>query len=214
MRSTHETVAGIVAQRVIAIVRLTEGRRLVAVAEALTRGGLAVIEFAMTTPGALDAIREARARFGDGLQLGAGTVLDAAMARAAVEAGADFIVTPVLKREIITACRRYGVACLAGAFTPTEILRATEWGADLVKVFPASTLGPGYIRDLLAPLPHLRLVPTGGVTRDTIAAFLAAGAVAAAVGSQLVDRSAVAEDRLEVLTERARQFLAAAGGEG
>lgn len=210
MQAQHEVLSVIEQQRVIAIVRLAEGGQLVPVAEALRRGGLKVIEFTMTTPGALDAIREAAASLGDDLCLGAGTVLDAATVRAAVEAGARFIVSPVLKQEIITACRRYGVLCTPGALTPTEILQATEWGADLVKVFPATPLGPAYIRDILAPLPQLRLVPTGGVSLDNLAAFLDAGATAVAIGSQLVDKSAVAEGRLEVLTERAHQFLSAA----
>jgi 2-dehydro-3-deoxyphosphogluconate aldolase/(4S)-4-hydroxy-2-oxoglutarate aldolase len=162
----------------------------------------------MTTPGALDAIRDLTGAFGARVVLGAGTVLDAETARAAIAAGARFIVSPTLSEPVIETCRRHGVASIPGAYTPTEILAAWEMGADLVKVFPARSLGPQYIRDVLAPLPQVRLVPTGGVDLDNAAAFIAAGAAAVAIGGSLVDRASVAGGDLEVVRDRAAALVA------
>jgi 2-dehydro-3-deoxyphosphogluconate aldolase/(4S)-4-hydroxy-2-oxoglutarate aldolase len=132
------------------------------------------------------------------------------MVHAAAEAGAQFIVSPILKSEIIAACQQLELVCIPGAFTPTEIFAAMELGADLVKVFPARSLGATYIRDLVAPLPQLRLVPTGGVDLDNLNEFLSAGAVAVAIGSQLVDKNLIAEGQFDKIVERARKFAQAA----
>ncbi len=203
------TLGRIVDTGVVAVVRLQSSERLLQVAEAIAAGGVSTIEFTMTTPGAIATLERASAAMGDRVVLGAGTVLDGATARAAILAGARFIVAPTLSRETIETCHRYDVAVIPGAYTPTEILTAWEWGADLVKVFPATGLGPRYFRDVLAPLPQVRLVPTGGVDVDTAGAFIAAGAAAVGTGSSLVDPRAVAAEDFDALTERARSFRAA-----
>lgn len=194
---------------VVAVVRLPSSDRLLEVAQAIATGGVVAIEFTMTTPGAIDTLARASAKMDEGVVLGAGTVLDGATARAAILAGARFVVSPTLSRETIETCHRYDVVVIAGAYTPTEILTAWEWGADLVKVFPATALGPRYFKDVLAPLPQVRLVPTGGVDLETAGAFIEAGAAAIAVGSNLVDPRAVAAGDFDALTEKARAFRAA-----
>jgi 2-dehydro-3-deoxyphosphogluconate aldolase/(4S)-4-hydroxy-2-oxoglutarate aldolase len=194
---------------VVAIVRLDSGEGLDRVAEALIEGGVTALEFTLTTPGALPAMAAAAARYGDRLLLGAGTVLDAETARTAILAGAEFIVAPTTDLPTISLCRRYAKVCLPGAFTPTEMLRAYEAGADLIKLFPATTVGPRYIRDVLAPLPMLRIVPTGGIGPDNAGDYIKAGAVAVAMGSSLVDNKTVRDGRYEVIAERARQAIAA-----
>jgi 2-dehydro-3-deoxyphosphogluconate aldolase/(4S)-4-hydroxy-2-oxoglutarate aldolase len=210
MALTQEQIcARLIEGGVVAIVRLDSGEGLERVAEALIEGGVTALEFTFTTPGALAALAAAAARYGDRLLLGAGTVLDAETARAAILAGAEFIVAPTTDLATISLCRRYAKVCLPGAFTPTEMLRAYEAGADLVKLFPATTVGPRYIRDVLAPLPMLRIVPTGGIGPDNAADYIKAGAVAVAMGSSLVDNRTVREGRYEVISERARQAIAA-----
>jgi 2-dehydro-3-deoxyphosphogluconate aldolase/(4S)-4-hydroxy-2-oxoglutarate aldolase len=194
---------------VVAIVRLDSGNDLDRVAEALIEGGVAALEFTLTTPGALPALEAAASRYGDRLLLGAGTVLDAETARTAILAGAEFIVAPTTDLSTISLCRRYAKVCLPGAFTPTEMLRAYEAGADLIKLFPATTVGPRYIRDVLAPLPMLRIVPTGGIGPENAGDYIKAGAVAVAMGSSLVDNATVRGGRFDTITERARQAVAA-----
>ena len=202
----QETLRRILDSGVVAVVRLPSGGRLLDVAVAIEAGGLGVIEFTMTTPGATEAIAGVAAVMGDRVVIGAGTVLDGATARMAINAGARFIVAPTLSRETIEVCHRYGAVVIPGAYTPTEILTAWEWGADLVKVFPATSLGPRYFKDVLAPLPQVRLVPTGGVDLETAGSFIAAGAVAVAVGSNLVDPKLVAGGDFDAITKRAGAF--------
>jgi 2-dehydro-3-deoxyphosphogluconate aldolase/(4S)-4-hydroxy-2-oxoglutarate aldolase len=194
---------------VIAIVRLDSASKLGEVARAIKVGGADIIEFTMTTPGALDIISASSQEFGDQVLLGAGTVLDAETARAAILAGARFIVSPTLNAATVELCHRYGAVAVPGTFTPTEILTAWEWGADLVKVFPAGAGGPGYIKDVLAPLPQVRLVPTGGVNVQNAADYIRAGAAAVAVGSSLVNKDLVAAGDFAALTETARGLVAA-----
>lgn len=194
---------------VVAIVRLDSAGQLGQVARAIKAGGVDVIEFTMTTPGALDIIAASTQEFGDEVLLGAGTVLDAETARAAILAGARFIVSPTLNPATVELCHRYSVIAVPGTFTPTEILTAWEWGADLVKVFPASVGGPGYIKAVLAPLPQVRLVPTGGVDQQNAADYIQAGAAAVAVGGRLVDKKLVAAGDFNALTETARELVAA-----
>ncbi|MCX2727333.1 bifunctional 4-hydroxy-2-oxoglutarate aldolase/2-dehydro-3-deoxy-phosphogluconate aldolase [Thermomicrobium sp. 4228-Ro] len=192
--------------RLIAVIRLDDLSCAERLAEALYDGGVRVLEFTYTNREAGRAIEQVRRRF-DGLCLvGAGTVLDAETARQAMLSGAQFIVTPTLRRETIEICRRYAITSVIGAFTPTEILTAWEWGADYIKVNPASLAGPSYFKDVLAPLPQVKLIPSGGVTLETAPAFLAAGAVAVAVGSHLVDRQLVAQQDWAALRERARRW--------
>src|SRR3990170_6744468 len=179
MKSHFEILKKILDEKIVAIVRLDSGEQLVNVAEALKAGGISVIEFTCTTPGALDMIKKASGHFGGEVLLGAGTVLDPETARAAIQAGAELIVTPTVNLVTIQTCRRYGKPILAGAMTPTEMLTVWEGGADLVKVFPAGALGEAeYIKAVLAPLPQLRLVPTGGVSAENAAGYLRAGAAA------------------------------------
>jgi 2-dehydro-3-deoxyphosphogluconate aldolase/(4S)-4-hydroxy-2-oxoglutarate aldolase len=191
---------------VVAIVRMDDARGLGQVAAAIKAGGVDVIEFTMTTPGALKIIEQTAADLGDQVLLGAGTVLDPETARAAILAGARFIVAPTLSLPVIQMCHRYDAVVLPGVLTPTEMLTAWEAGADFLKLFPATAMGPQYIKDVLAPLPYLRIVPTGGVSLENTAAFIKAGAVAVAVGSNLVDKKAVQEGRWDTLTDLARRF--------
>jgi 2-dehydro-3-deoxyphosphogluconate aldolase/(4S)-4-hydroxy-2-oxoglutarate aldolase len=192
---------------VVAIVRLDSSSQLVTVAQAVKAGGIRAIEFTMTTPGALDMLREAARNMQEDTVLGAGTVLDAETARAAILAGAKFIVAPNLKLEVIALARRYSVAVIPGAFTPSEIVTAWEAGADLVKVFPASIGGPELIKALRGPLPQIKLVPTGGVDLNTTTAFIKAGAAAVAVGGNLVDKGAVQRGEFDKITTMARQYV-------
>jgi len=197
---------------IVAIVRFDRSEQLVQVAKAIKAGGVAIIEFTMTTPNALGIIEESTREFGDEVLLGAGTVLDAETARAAILAGAEFIVAPTLDPEVIEVCRRYSKVVIPGAFTPTEILTAWEWGADFVKVFPASFGGPSYLKAIRGPLPQVKLMPVGGVSLENTADFIKAGAAAVGVGGNLVKKRAIAEGNFAELTETARQFVAAIRG--
>ena len=194
---------------VVAIVRLDDYVAAAELVGALADGGIDAIEFTFTNPAAGRAIEAARAVHGDRVLLGAGTVLDPETARASLLSDADFIVTPTLNLATIALCRRYAVPTVIGCFTPTEILTAWEAGATFVKVFPASAVGPGYLKDVLGPLPQVKLIPTGGVSLENAAEFIRAGAVAIAVGSNLVDAATVREQRWQDLTERAAAFVAA-----
>lgn len=206
----HHDVAGeIEAAGIVAIVRLDGLDKAVPLTEALVVGGVRAIEFTFTNRFAGRAIEDVRAAMGDRVLVGAGTVLDAETARIALLHGAQFIVTPVLDEATIRACSRYAVPSAIGAFTPTEIFRAWQAGATFVKVFPASVGGPKYLKDVLGPLPQVKLIPTGGVSVETAGEFIKAGAVAVAAGSNLVDAKTVAAEQWDVLTERARALLAA-----
>ena len=192
----------------LGIIRVQTAQDLVQIAKALHAGGLSCLEITMTTPGALRAIEEAREELPE-VVMGAGTVLDAATARQAILSGARFLVTPTLELDVIEVAHRYGVAVIPGSMTPTEILTAWEAGADMVKVFPASILGPNFIKAVHGPLPQIPLVPTGGITADNAGEFIRAGAAMVCAGSWLVDKEAVAEGRYEVLTENARRLVEA-----
>ena len=207
---THQAIMDLIRTTgVIAILRAKRPDQLLRAAEALHAGGICAIEVALTTPGALEVIAQAAAHFeGSGVAFGAGTVLDAESARSAIQAGAQFIVAPNLKPAVIKACRRSAVPVLPGAYTPTEIVAAWEAGADMVKVFPASVGGPGFIQALKSPLPQIELVPVGGVTLENAAAFIRAGASAVGVGSELVDAKTLASQAWDALAERAGRFIA------
>jgi 2-dehydro-3-deoxyphosphogluconate aldolase/(4S)-4-hydroxy-2-oxoglutarate aldolase len=206
-RSRTEIVRAIEASGVVAVIRLRDPELLHRVVDALMAGGVRALEVTMTVPRAVELIQQLAPRLPSGFLLGAGTVLDAATARQVIEAGARFVVSPVLKREVIDVCHEHDVAVSPGCFTPTEILTAWEAGADVVKVFPATALGPGYFKDVLAPLPHVRLMPTGGVTTDNAGDWIQAGAVAIGVGTAIVDAKAVAEKRFDVISANARLFV-------
>jgi 2-dehydro-3-deoxyphosphogluconate aldolase/(4S)-4-hydroxy-2-oxoglutarate aldolase len=193
---------------IVAVVRSPDGRQLVEVARALADGGVSVVEITFSVPGALDVVRQVREALGDRVLLGAGTVLDPETARAALLAGAEYIVAPTVNLDVIRLCRRYDKLVMPGAFTPTEILTAWEAGADVVKVFPADALGPAFFKAVRAPLPQVRLMPTGGVDLTTAAAFLKAGACCLGVGGQLVEPRAVAERDFDRIRDLARQYVA------
>lgn len=193
---------------VVGVIRTESSRELLQVAEAIREGGVRCIEIAMTTPGALRVIEEVAAELDDVL-VGAGTVLDPETARMAILAGAEFIVSPTLNFKVIALAKRYGKVVAPGTFSPTEILSAWEAGADIVKVFPATRLGPQYFRDIKAPLPQVRLMPTGGVDASNAADFIRAGADLICVGSALIDKKAIEAGRFEVLTENARKLIEA-----
>ncbi|MCU0522553.1 MAG: bifunctional 4-hydroxy-2-oxoglutarate aldolase/2-dehydro-3-deoxy-phosphogluconate aldolase [Anaerolineae bacterium] len=194
---------------VIAIMRAESSDQLVAAADAIRAGGVRVIEVTMTTPGALGVIEEATARYGDSVLFGAGSVLDPETARAAILAGAGFIVAPTLRIAVIELCNRYGIPAMPGIFTPTEALTAWEVGAAMVKLFPASVGGPELIKAIRAPLPQLEIVPVGGVDLTTAADFIRAGSAALGVGSSLVSQKLLDSGDMEELTRRAAAFIAA-----
>jgi 2-dehydro-3-deoxyphosphogluconate aldolase/(4S)-4-hydroxy-2-oxoglutarate aldolase len=202
----QEIADQIIACGAVAVIRMPEAGRLVRMAEALRKGGITAIEVTMTTPGALDAIEKVARRMEDDedVVVGVGSVIDAEMVRQAAGAGAQFAVSPIVKREVVEASHDRGMPVAPGALTPTEIQTAHEAGADLVKVFPASTVGMKYCRAVHAPLPHLDLMPTGGITLANAGDWIRAGARAVAVGSALLDEEAVATGNFERVTENAR----------
>ena len=191
---------------VIAIIRAKTSGDLIEAVKAIRDGGLNVIEVTMTTPDALKIISEAAKKWEDEVLFGAGTVLDPETARSAMLAGAQFIVSPTLNLKTIEICHRYSKVIIPGCFTPTEMLTAWECGAHFVKIFPADIGGPSYIKAILAPLPHIRLIPTGGVNLETVGPFLEAGAAAVAAGSSLVNQSILDRKEFTLLTDRARKF--------
>lgn len=195
---------------VIPIVRTPSPEEAFQAAEAIIEGGVGIAEITMTVPNAIRVMERVVERFGDKVLLGAGTILDSETCRAALLAGAEFIVMPSLDIRVIEVARRYSKVCLPGALTPTEVIAAWQAGADLVKVFPCGPVGgPKYIRALRGPLPHIGLVPTGGVTLETTPDYIKAGAAAVAVGSELVDAKAIREGHPEVITASARKFVEA-----
>ncbi|HUG92581.1 MAG TPA: bifunctional 4-hydroxy-2-oxoglutarate aldolase/2-dehydro-3-deoxy-phosphogluconate aldolase, partial [Planctomycetaceae bacterium] len=193
----------------VAIIRAPSSEQLAGVARALFEGGIDVIEVTLTVPKALEIIAAVRRDLGARVLLGAGSVLDAETARAALLAGAEFIVSPAVRHDVIQLCRRYGKVVMPGAFTPTEVLSAWEAGADIVKIFPADVGGPAYLKAIAAPLPQVRLMPTGGVNLDTLEAFLRAGACAVGLGSALVDQQAIGGGDMARLRDLAAQYVAA-----
>ena len=206
---TKEQVLGAILQtKVVAVIRMKDAARLADVAAALGRGGVKALEITMTVPGAVEIIRAMARTKAPGTLIGAGTVLDAGTATDVIAAGADFVVSPTSDMETIRACRDAGVLVAPGAFTPTEIVAAWRAGADIVKVFPATSLGPQFFRDLRGPLPQVRLMPTGGVTVENAREFLAAGAAAVGIGTALVDAKAVEAGDWAALEERARRLMA------
>ncbi|MGG4166372.1 bifunctional 4-hydroxy-2-oxoglutarate aldolase/2-dehydro-3-deoxy-phosphogluconate aldolase [Rossellomorea vietnamensis] len=194
-------------EKMIAIIRGSEPSEALAIAKSLYKGGVRAIEITLNSPGALSSIEKVRSELEDDLVVGAGTVLDPESARSALLAGAQFILSPSLNRDTIKMTKRYGAVSIPGAFTPTEILEAYESGGDIIKVFPASSLGPGFVKDIHGPLPQIPLLPTGGINLTNIAEYIEKGAAGVGLGSSLVNsREAVTDENLQKLTEKARQF--------
>ncbi len=203
----HEQIQRIRETAFIAVLRADSSEQLIEVGRALKAGGCDLIEVTMTTPDALDVIETATDELGDDVLIGAGSVLDAETARSAILAGAEYIVSPITNYDMIEMAHRYDKVTMPGAFTPTEAINAYQAGADFVKVFPASIGGPKLIKAMLAPMPQLSLVPTGGVNLDTIVDFLDAGAAACGVGSALVKKSALKTGDMDVIESTAAAFM-------
>jgi len=191
----------------VAVVRAASGELLADVAEALVAGGVDVLEITFTVPHATRVLEKVADRLGDKVLLGAGTVLDTETARAALLAGAEYLVSPTVNLDVIAMCKRYGKLVMPGALTPTEILSAWQAGADIVKVFPSEITGPKYLKAVHGPLPQIRLMPTGGVNLETAAAFLKAGACSLGIGGSLVDPQAIASGDLAKIESLAKQYV-------
>ena len=194
---------------VVAILRAKDSSQLVTACKALVEGGVRAIEVTMTTPNALAVINEVSTKMANDILIGVGTVLDPETARAAILAGARFVVGPTLNLDVIRMCKRYTKIVVPGTFTPTEMLTAWEARADLCKLFPATAVGPEYIKDVLGPLPQIRIIPTGGVTAETAGAFIKAGAAAVAAGSAMVPSKALAAGDTKTIAETAAKFVKA-----
>jgi 2-dehydro-3-deoxyphosphogluconate aldolase/(4S)-4-hydroxy-2-oxoglutarate aldolase len=207
MRSRSEIVSWLVDPGIIAVLRIDRPEQVLPICDALLAGGVNALEITLTVPGALDLLRQARQRFEARAVVGAGTVLSESDCREAMAAGAEFIVSPITAPALVTAAHAADRPVMLGAYTPTEAQAAHEAGADFVKLFPADKLGPAYVKALRAPLPHLRIVPTGGVDLNTAADFLRAGCVALGVGSSLLSPKILAESNWSELTRLARAFV-------
>lgn len=208
MTARRDVVTAIEQAGVIAVIRIKEAERLPEIADALADGGVRVLEVTMTVPGAVDLIRALAPSLRPGVLLGAGTVLDGDTASRVIDAGARFVVSPVFKPELIEVCHRHDVPVMPGCFSPTEILAAWEAGADFVKVFPATALGPSFFRDVRGPLPTVKLIPTGGVTLDNAGEWIRAGAAAVGVGTALLDAKAIAAGDYGVIRTNAARIVA------
>jgi 2-dehydro-3-deoxyphosphogluconate aldolase/(4S)-4-hydroxy-2-oxoglutarate aldolase len=206
--SPVQTLAALQDAGVVAVIRLRDPNRMADVVAALIEGGVHALEVTMTVPGAIEQIRRLAPTLPDGFLLGAGTVTDAATVSRVIDAGARFIVSPVFRPSVLTAAAAHGVLAAPGCFSPTEILDAWDAGAQLVKVFPATALGPGYLKDLHGPMPHVKLMPTGGVTIENAGDWIKAGAVAVGVGGALLDAKAIAEGNYDVIVKRGRTIVA------
>ncbi|MDB6035272.1 MAG: 2-dehydro-3-deoxyphosphogluconate aldolase, partial [Verrucomicrobiales bacterium] len=207
MRSRSEIAEEIKSAVLVAVIRTPKAELVLPVCEALLAGGISCLEITLTVPNALDAIRAVSKTLGSRALVGAGTVLDASACRAAIAAGAEFVVSPITRLEIIGAAHALGKPVMIGAYTPTEAQTAHEAGADFIKIFPADKLGPGYIKNLRAPLPHLQIVPTGGVDLQTAAEFLKVGCVALGVGSSLLSPEILKTGNWPELTRLAAEFV-------
>lgn len=205
--SKSDDLSRVLASGIVAVIRADSGEKLVEVAEALLAGGVEVMEVTFTVPGAVRVLEKVSNQLGDRVLLGAGTVLDPETARAALLAGAQFIVSPSTSVDVIRLCRRYDKLVMPGALTPTEVVTAWESGADIVKIFPSDITGPSYLKALHGPLPQVRLMPTGGVNLESAADFLRAGACALGVGGSLVESRTVADGNMARIESLAQQFV-------
>lgn len=192
---------------IIAIMRADSSDQLIPAADAIRKGGVKVIEVTMTTPGALQIIEQAKKHFGDDVIFGAGSVLDQETANTAILAGADFIVSPTLKLNVISLCNRYSIPVFPGCFTPTEALTAWEAGADMIKLFPVNIGGPGLLKSMLAPLPQLEIIPVGDINLNNAAEYLRNGAVALGIGTQLVNQKLLISGNFQEISSLANKYV-------
>ena len=206
MSEREKIVSGIEAEGLVAIVRVRRPELALPLAKALVAGGIRAVELTMSIPNALEAVRTIDRELGDKILLGVGTVIDDDTCRAAIDAGAKYIISPITRPSLVAAAHALDRPVMLGAYTPTEAQAAHEAGSDFVKIFPADTLGPSYIKSLLAPLPHLKIVPTGGVNLDTMEAYLAAGSAALGTGSALLKKEIIAGENWGELERLAKRF--------
>ena len=197
----------IIESGVVAVIRLNGKEKLPEIIDALSKGGISAMEITMTTPNAIEIINEISQKVGNDFMIGAGTVLDSETARAVILAGAQFVVSPITNIEMMKTVHRYNKAVFPGAFTPTEILHAWENGADVVKVFPATALGPQFFKDIHGPLPQVRLTPTGGVSLENTGEFIRCGASCVGVGTALLNKKMIVDSNWPALTENAEKFV-------
>jgi 2-dehydro-3-deoxyphosphogluconate aldolase/(4S)-4-hydroxy-2-oxoglutarate aldolase len=207
MRTKSEIISLLTNPGIVAVVRAKSAEQFIPLTEALLAGGVVAVELTMTTPGAIQAIAHARKQIGERALIGVGTVIDVETGRKALEAGAEFMVTPIMRPELVKLAHSFDRPVMLGAYTPTEAQLAHEAGADFIKIFPADGLGPNYIKALRAPLPHLRIVPTGGVDLNTAAGFLKAGCAALGVGSSLLNAEILRDANWAELTRLAAAFV-------
>ncbi len=205
--SRHDNLSRVLEGGIVAVIRAPSGDRLADVAEALLSGGIDCMEITFTVPDPLQVLKEVHARLAGRALLGAGTVLDPETARAAILAGAEFIVSPSTDLSVIELCNRYDTIIMPGALTPSEVITAWQAGADVVKIFPSDVGGPTYLKALCGPLPQVRMMPTGGVNLETATSFLDAGACALGIGGSLVEKEAVEEGDMDRIESLARQYV-------
>lgn len=202
-----DTLRRILAEGVIAVIRMKEAGRLLKVVEAIRNGGVQCIEITMTVPGAVGIITELVRSAPSDVLVGAGTVTDVDTAKRVIDAGARFVVGPILSVDVIQLCHASNTIVIPGCYSPTEIYAAWKAGGDIIKVFPASTLGPRYFKDLKGPLPDIPLMPTGGVTIENVGEWIEAGAAAVAIGTDLLDKRMIDQEQYELLTQRAQRLI-------
>jgi len=202
-----EIVDSLIGSKAIAVIRLADPSKLIKVAEAIYKGGISGIEITMTIPNAINVIKLASKEIGGYMNIGVGSVLNSETAKKAIDAGAKYVVSPIFKKEIIEVAHKNGVPAMPGAFTPTEIQTAFEAGADIIKIFPADVVGMAFFKGVLAPMPHLKLMPTGGVSLTNVGDWIKAGACAVGVGSALLDKKAINAGNYKILTSNAEQLM-------
>jgi 2-dehydro-3-deoxyphosphogluconate aldolase/(4S)-4-hydroxy-2-oxoglutarate aldolase len=203
----EETIKSLINCGAIAVIRLADPDKLIKVAQSIYEGGVTGIEITMTIPDAINVIKKAANELGSYMDIGVGSVLDAVTAQKAIDAGAKYVVSPVFKKEIIATAHKNNIPVMPGAFTPTEIQTAYEAGADIIKIFPADIVGMAFFKGVLAPMPYLKLMPTGGVSLTNAGEWLKAGACAVGVGSALLDKKAISSGNYQVLTENAKILM-------
>ena len=207
----EETIKSLIDCGAIAVIRLADPNKLIKVAKAIYEGGVAGIEITMTVPDAINVIKKASSELGSYMNIGVGSVLDAETAQRAIDAGAKYVVSPVFKKEIVDTARKNNIPVMPGALTPTEIQTAYEAGADIIKIFPADVVGMAFFKGVLAPMPHVKLMPTGGVTLTNAGEWLKAGACAVGVGSALLDKKAILSENYQALTDNAKLLMESIG---